>query len=71
MPFHSKAYINLSRVCMNDYNKFNSRKRTIRMASKVAQTSTEFPTKHRPSYPHARHAQEYTICKTIIQYAPR
>ena len=38
LAFHPKDYIVLSRVCMNDYNKFNSRRRTIRIASEVAQT---------------------------------
>ena len=40
MPFHPKAYIVLSRVCMNDYNKFNPRRWTIRIAFEVAQTPT-------------------------------
>ena len=40
LDFHPKAYIVLSRVCMNDYNKFKSWKRTIRIDSEVAQTST-------------------------------
>ena len=31
LAFHPKVYIVLSRVCMNDYNKFNSLKRTIRL----------------------------------------
>ena len=40
LAFHPKAYIVLSSVCMNDYNKFNSRRKTIRIASKVAQNPT-------------------------------
>ena len=38
LAFHPKDYIVLSSVLMNDYNKFNSRRRTIRIASEVAQT---------------------------------
>ena len=40
LDFHPKAYIVLSRVCMNAYNKFNSRRRIIRITYEVAQTST-------------------------------
>ena len=40
LAFHPKAYIVLTRVCMNDYNKFNSRRRTIRIDSEVAKTPT-------------------------------
>ena len=40
LAFHPKVYIVLSMFCMNDYNKFNSRRRTIRITSEVAQTLT-------------------------------
>ena len=40
LAFHPKDYIVLSKVQMNDYNKFNSQRRTIRIASEVAQTPT-------------------------------
>ena len=61
LAFHPKVYIVLSRVCMNDYKKFNSRRRTIRIASEVAQT----PTVHHISKEKWKQAKDYSQEKDV------